>query len=71
MPKVPPHALRHRVACDLLDQGFSIDQVARWLGDSPATIRTVYANVLPTTGRQIGDFLGELHAQQGSRKKLV
>jgi integrase len=62
LPKVPPHALRHRVACDLLDRGFSIDQVARWLGDNPGTIRTTYANVLPTTGKQIGDFLRELHA---------
>ncbi len=62
LPKVPPHALRHRVACDLLDRGFSIDQVSRWLGDNPATVRMVYANVLPTTGQQIGDFLGELHA---------
>jgi integrase len=68
LPKVPPQALRHRVACDLLDRGFSIDQVARWLGDNPGTIRTTYANVLPTTGQQIGDFLGELHAgrTQGS-----
>jgi len=44
LPKTVPHALRHRVAWDLIDRGFTVDQVADWIGDTPQTVRAVYAN---------------------------
>jgi integrase len=44
LPRTVPHALRHRIAWDLIDSGKSVDQVAAWIGDTPQTVRTVYAN---------------------------
>jgi integrase len=46
IPRVTPHDLRHSAACQLADHDFSTLQVARWLGDTSATIERVYANVL-------------------------
>lgn len=40
LPKIVPHALRHRVAWDLIDRGFTVDQVADWIGDTPRWSRS-------------------------------
>jgi integrase len=47
LPYQPPHNLRHVAACRLADAGFSTVQVARWLGDTAATVESTYINVLP------------------------
>jgi integrase len=44
LPKIAPHALRHRIAWGLIDSGYTADQVADWIGDTPQTVRAVYAN---------------------------
>jgi integrase len=44
LPKTVPHLLRHRIGWSLMDDGFTVDQVADWIGDTPDTIRKVYAN---------------------------
>jgi integrase len=68
LPRITPHVLRHRTACDLLDRGFSVDQVADWLGDNAQTVRRVYANVLPTTKAQIAADRGKRYVEANGGK---
>ncbi|MGH2652514.1 MAG: site-specific integrase, partial [Actinomycetota bacterium] len=44
LPRIVPHTLRHRIAWDLIDRGETVDTVADWIGDTPQTVRAVYAN---------------------------
>ena len=44
LPRTVPHTLRHRIGWSLMDDGFTVDQVADWIGDTPDTVRKVYAN---------------------------
>ena len=52
LPRTVPHALRHRIAWNLIDRGFTADQVADWIGDTPDTVRKVYANHPKIKGRE-------------------
>lgn len=40
------HGLRHTYVSWMIDDGHSADQVAFWIGDTPETVRRVYAHML-------------------------
>lgn len=65
LPKINPHALRHRIACDLADEGFTDEQIADWLGDSPATVRLVYRNLMVNNRKRVAAHLAERWEQAG------
>lgn len=41
-PRHPIHALRHTFVSVMADQGESLENIAEWIGDHPATVRQVY-----------------------------
>jgi integrase len=42
-----PHQLRHGFASTLLPAGVALTDVARWMGDEPRTVASVYAHLMP------------------------
>lgn len=46
VPEVSSHGLRHTYVSWMIDDGHSADKVAFWIGDTPATVRAVYAHML-------------------------
>ena len=67
LPRVVPHALRHRIACVLADEGESDTAIAAWLGDTAAVVAKTYRNVLVNTNDRIAGRLAEryLTAERG------
>ena len=57
LPRVVPHALRHRIACVLADEGESDTAIAAWLGDTAAVVAKTYRNVLVRTNDRIAGRL--------------
>jgi integrase len=45
-PHVSSHGLRHTYVSWMIDEGHSADKVAFWIGDTPDTVRSVYAHML-------------------------
>jgi integrase len=45
-PKVSSHGLRHTYVSWMIDEGHSADKIAFWIGDTPMTVRLVYAHML-------------------------
>lgn len=45
-PKVSSHGLRHTYVSWMIDEGHSADKIAFWIGDTPQTVRLVYAHML-------------------------
>lgn len=45
-PVVSSHGLRHTYVSWMIDDGHSADLVAFWIGDTPETVRRVYAHML-------------------------
>jgi integrase len=46
VPRVSSHSLRHTYVSRMIDEGHSADKVAFWIGDTPDTVRSVYAHML-------------------------
>jgi len=46
MPVISSHGLRHTYVSWMIDEGYSAEQIAFWIGDTPATVQTVYAHML-------------------------
>jgi integrase len=46
VPRVSSHSLRHTYVSWMIDEGHSADKVAFWIGDTPETVRSVYAHML-------------------------
>ena len=46
VPRVSSHGLRHTYVSWMIDDGHSADKIAFWIGDTPATVRAVYAHML-------------------------
>ena len=66
LPQVTLHLLRHSVASNLLNDGFSVTQVQEWLGhSSAATTLTFYAHVDKTSKLQIANQLDKIDAENG------
>ena len=66
LPQVTLHLLRHSVASNLLNDGFSVTQVQEWLGhSSSATTLTFYAHVDKTSKLQIANQLDKIDAENG------
>ena len=66
LPQVTLHLLRHSVASNLLNDGFSVTQVQEWLGhSSAATTLTFYAHVDKTSKLQIANQLDRIDAENG------
>ncbi len=62
LPHVSSHSLRHTYVSWMIDQGHSADKVAFWIGDTPETVRSVYAHMLEESSApaaaSIDDMLG-------------
>lgn len=43
---VSSHGLRHTYVSWMIDEGHSADKIAFWIGDTPQTVRSVYAHML-------------------------
>lgn len=63
-PDVSSHGLRHTYVSWMIDEGHSADKIAFWIGDTPATVRKVYAHMLEASSAPaaaaIDAALGEL-----------
>lgn len=46
VPRVSSHGLRHTYVSWMIDEGHSSDKIAFWIGDTPDTVRAVYAHML-------------------------
>jgi integrase len=46
VPTVSSHGLRHSYVSWMIDDGHSADKIAFWIGDTPMTVRLVYAHML-------------------------
>lgn len=46
VPHVSSHGLRHTYVSWMIDEGHSADKIAFWIGDTPTTVRLVYAHML-------------------------
>lgn len=63
LPKIRLHDLRHSVASNLLNKGFSVVQVAEWLGhSSSSTTLKFYAHNDKTSKNQIANALNNMIA---------
>ena len=63
LPKIRLHDLRHSVASNLLNKGFSVVQVAEWLGhSSSSTTLKFYAHNHKTSKNQIANALNNMIA---------
>lgn len=63
LPKIRLHDLRHSVARNLLNKGFSVVQVAEWLGhSSSSTTLKFYAHNDKTSKNQIANSLNNMIA---------
>lgn len=61
LPTIRLHDLRHSVASNLLDMGFSVVQVAEWLGhSSSATTLNYYAHVNKTSKMSISNSINDV-----------
>lgn len=61
LPQIRLHDLRHSVASNLLDKGFSVVQVQEWLGHgSAATTLNFYAHTDKTSKKDIANALREM-----------
>lgn len=60
LPQIRLHDLRHSAASNLLNMGFSVVQVADWLGhESPNTTLKFYSHVSATSKKEIASTLNE------------
>jgi site-specific recombinase XerD len=50
------HEFRHSCASNLLKAGIPVRIVARWLGDTEATVMNVYSHLFPAEKQAIKDF---------------
>lgn len=46
LPRISSHGLRHTYVSWMIDEGHTAEQIAFWIGDTPDTVRTVYAHAL-------------------------
>ena len=46
VPRVSSHGLRHTYVSWMIDEGYSADKIAFWIGDTPHTVRLVYSHML-------------------------
>lgn len=46
VPRTSSHGLRHTYVSWMIDEGHSAEKIAVWIGDTPDTVRTVYAHML-------------------------
>ena len=72
LPRIRLHDLRHSAASNLLDMGFTVVEVADWLGhESPTTTLKFYAHVDKTAKVNMAKALDRvLDAKAGQRKVL-
>ncbi|HEX2027461.1 MAG TPA: tyrosine-type recombinase/integrase [Nitriliruptorales bacterium] len=45
-PDLSSHGLRHTYVSWMIDEGHAADKIAFWIGDTPQTVRAVYARML-------------------------
>ncbi len=64
VPTLSSHGLRHTYVSWMIDAGHSADKIAFWVGDTPETVRRVYAHMLEASSEpaaaEIDAALGEL-----------
>ena len=66
LPDITLHILRHSVASNLLNDGFSVTQVQEWLGhSSAATTLSFYAHVDKSSKIQIANAIENLDEEYG------
>lgn len=45
-PELSSHGLRHTYVSWMIDEGYTAEQIAFWIGDTPQTVQQVYAHML-------------------------
>ena len=72
LPQIRLHDLRHSVASNLLNLGFSVVQVQEWLGHgSASTTLNFYAHVDKSSKISIADTLDKLNSEQEKKEDKV
>ena len=72
LPKIRLHDLRHSVASNLLNAGFSVVQVQEWLGhSSAATTLNFYAHVDKSSKMQIAKALDDFDVSTNQKPKTA
>lgn len=51
------HGLRHTYVSWMIDDGYTAEQVAFWIGDTPETVRKVYAHMLEASSRPAAESI--------------
>lgn len=46
VPELSSHGLRHTYVSWMIDEGYTAEQIAFWIGDTPQTVMQVYAHML-------------------------
>ena len=64
VPLISSHGLRHTYVSWMIDEGYSADKIAFWIGDTPQTVRAVYSHMLEDSSAPaaalIDEALGDL-----------
>ena len=72
LPRVRLHDLRHSAASNLLDMGFTVVEVADWLGhESPTTTLKFYAHVDKTSKVNMANALDRVLDEKAERVKVL
>ena len=72
LPQIRLHDLRHSVASNLLNLGFSVVQVQEWLGHgSASTTLNFYAHIDKSSKISIADTLDKLNSEQEKKEDKV
>lgn len=56
--RLRPHALRHTFVTIMMSDGHTLEQVAHWIGDNPATVLAVYSHLYEEDTRMASMGLG-------------
>lgn len=58
-PVLSSHGLRHTYVSWMIDEGFTTDQIASWVGDEVRTVQKVYAHMLEASSDPAADAMSQ------------
>ena len=59
IPIISSHGLRHTYVSWMIDEGYSADKIAFWIGDTPQTVQAVYSHMLEDSSAPAAALMDE------------